>query len=158
VDLGAGGGVPGLALAVERPDVSWVLLDADAERVAFLDTAALELGLANVRTVHARAEDFGRDEQARGSYDAVCARSFGRPAVVAECAAPLLRVGGAVLVSDPPDGAGERWPADGLAALGLAVGRHVAGERGHFTVLVQGAPCPERFPRRPGMPERRPLF
>ena len=157
VDLGTGGGVPGLVLAAERPSTTWVLLDADADRVAFLDDAALQLGLANVRTIHARAEDYGRSA-ARETFDVVTARGFGAPAVTAECAAPLLRVGGVAVVSDPPEGGAQRWPAVPLAELGQAVVDHVALGSGHFTRLQQARSCPDRFPRRPGVPARRPLF
>lgn len=157
IDLGSGGGIPGLVLATQRPETAWVLLDAGADRVALLDAASLQLGLANVRAVHGRAEDYGRGD-ARGSFDVATARGFGPPAVAAECVAPVLRLGGTLVVSDPPDGAQDRWPAAPLAQLGLAVAGHVGLAAGHFTVLEQVTLCPERFPRRPGVPRRRPLF
>jgi 16S rRNA (guanine527-N7)-methyltransferase len=157
VDLGSGGGLPGFALADAYPGARWVLLDADLRRVRFLEHAIAELGMANVAVVHARAEDYGRGD-ARCSFDVACARSFGSPGVTAECAAALLRAGGRLVVSDPPSGAGERWPEDGLAQLGLTVDRHAAIEAGHFTVLRQEVPCPPRYPRRAGTPQRRPLF
>jgi 16S rRNA (guanine527-N7)-methyltransferase len=83
--------------------------------------------------------------------DMVVARSFGPPATVAECAAPFLRVGGVLLVSEPP-GAPDRWPAPGLEQLGLVPGSVVEGIRR----LEQVALCPPQLPRR--TPGRPPLF
>ena len=67
----------------------------------------------------AAAEDAGRDAEWRGGFDLVTARSFGAPAVVAECGAPFLRVGGRLVVSEPPSDGPTRWPVEGLAAVGL---------------------------------------
>ena len=93
------------------------------------------------------------------------ARSFGRPAVVAECAAPLLKVGGWLVVSEPPsqasdeveDGSPERWPVEPLRQLGLEP-QEVVHLRHTYRTLRQTAPCPERFPRRNGVPAKKPLF
>jgi 16S rRNA (guanine527-N7)-methyltransferase len=155
VDLGSGGGVPGLVLALARPDLEVVLVDAMAKRCNFLAEAIATLGLAHARVVHGRAEVVGRGEL-RGSAAAVVARSFGPPAVTAECAAPLLRPGGLLVVSEPP-GAAERWDAEGLALLGLRLD-HRTSATPALQVLVQATACEERFPRRDGMPAKRPLF
>lgn len=155
VDLGSGGGVPGLVLAAARPDLEVVLVDAMAKRCDLLRDAVATLGLVRARVVHGRAEVIGRGEL-RGTASAVVARSFGAPAVTAECAAPLLRPGGLLVVSEPPDAA-DRWDVDGLAALGLRLD-HRTAEKPALQVLVQAVACPERFPRRDGMPAKRPLF
>jgi 16S rRNA (guanine527-N7)-methyltransferase len=165
LDLGAGGGVPGLVLAAHWPGTNWVLLDSDRRRAGFLDTAVLALGWAGrVRVLQARAEVAGHDPQLRGRFQLVCARSFARPAPTAECGAPFLTIGGYLVVSDPPSGGAERWPA-AVSELGLSVeGSKTAGARSdrgkaaHFTVLRQDRLCPERYPRKPGVPVRRPLF
>ncbi len=161
VDLGSGGGVPGLVVAVERPDLQGELLEGSTRRGAHLTEAVQDLGLADRLSVMvARAEEAGRDPQRRARFDVVVARSFGPPAVVAECAAPLLRVGGRLIVSDPPSGSRSpdgRWPADGLAPIGLTVIDQVVGPPA-YTILEQSAPCPDRFPRRVGIPAKRPLF
>lgn len=156
VDLGSGGGVPGLVVARARPDLRLVLLDAMAKRCRFLETSVGVLGLQDrVTVVEGRAEDVGRGPL-RASADVVLARSFGSPAVTAECAAPLLRVGGRLIVSEPPDPA-ERWPAAPLADLGLQPsGREGSGPT--VQVLEQLMPCPDRYPRRVGIPAKRPLF
>lgn len=155
VDLGSGAGVPGLVVAEARPDLEVVLLDSLERRIALLDEAVLALGwTGRVRTLAGRAEEIGRAPEWRGRVDAVTARSFGPPAVVAECAAPLLRVGGILVVSEPPDGA-DRWPAAGLEPLGLVDDQDVP-EGMHRCRSVR--PCPEQFPRRVGLPAKRPLF
>ncbi|HTJ75551.1 MAG TPA: RsmG family class I SAM-dependent methyltransferase [Acidimicrobiales bacterium] len=159
VDLGSGAGLPGLPLALRFPDVRWSLIDSSLRRTEFLRRAVLALGLEDrVQVRPERAEESGRAGGLRGGQDLVVARSFGPPAVVAECAAPLLRVGGRAVVSEPPGGRAARWPSAGLAPLGLrpAGGRTTA--HGTFQVLVQESPCPARYPRRVGLPAKRPLF
>jgi len=156
LDLGSGAGVPGLVLALHWPASRWILLDAGARRTALLTQAVSALRLADrVDVLCARAEDAGRDPGLRGSCDLVTARSFGPPAVTAECAAPFLRVGGVVAVTEPP-GNEPRWPIEGLAVLGLTLGPR--SESPHVQQLIATAQCPDRYPRRVGMPAKRPLF
>ncbi len=160
LDLGSGGGLPGLVLALVWPSATWVLLDAGQRRTAFLSEAVAALDLGDRVTVErARAEECGRHPDRRARFDLVTARSFGPPAVVAECAAPFLRVGGLLVVSGPPEAADDRWPAEGVALVGLASRRPgVVTGTAHFEVLEQGSPCPDRFPRRVGVAAKRPLF
>jgi len=173
MDLGSGGGIPGLVLAWLWPTSAAVLLDSAARRVQFLVEAVGTLGWEErVSVVQARAEDAGRDPSLRGSFDLVVARSFGAPAVTAECAAPLLCVGGRLVVSEPPDedrvepspvtrdssvGRLLRWPPEPLAQLGLEPVELVRHRFG-YEVLRQIGLCPERFPRRAGMAAKRPLY
>lgn len=156
VDLGSGGGVPGLVLAVERPDLDLVLVDSMDKRCRFLEQAVNELGCHQVQVIHARAEEVGRGPL-RGTAAAVVARSFGQPATTAECAAPLLQVGGHLVVSEPPGASGARWPTAGTAMLGLAPTELVVGPP-TLQILEQQADCDARYPRRPGLPAKRPLF
>ncbi|MBU3701720.1 MAG: hypothetical protein FGM58_06710 [Acidimicrobiia bacterium] len=154
VDLGSGAGIPGLVVAEARPDLRVTLLESLERRAALLAEGIAELGWATrVSVLHDRAEDVGRDPDWRGRVDAVTARSFGPPATTAECAAPLLRIGGLLVVSEPPGGS-SRWPAEGLTALGMVV----AGAVGGVQVLRQAEACPDDFPRRVGLPAKRPLF
>ena len=158
-DLGSGGGVPALVLAVRFPETAWVLVEAAARRAAFLREAVEQLGLgARAAVVEDRAEAVGREPRYRGTFDVVTARGFGPPAVVAECAAPLLRVGGRLTVSEPPGGAPARWPAAELAVLGLAPAASVEAAGATYQVLRQVEACPPRWPRRVGIPAKRPLF
>jgi 16S rRNA (guanine527-N7)-methyltransferase len=129
-------------------------------RAAFLTEAVAVLGLERrVRVLAERAEVVGRDPAWRGGARVVVARGFGPPAVTAECGAPLLATGGRLVVSEPPDADATRWPAPALEALGLAPERAVRIEGGAaYQVLRQASWCPERFPRRVGIPTKRPLW
>lgn len=159
VDLGSGGGLPALVIARMCPEVRLTLVEAQQRRASFLDEAVDRLGLADrVSVVLDRAERMAREPSQRGRFQAATARAFGPPAVVAECAAPLLEQGGVLVVSEPPSGvSSDRWPAEGLAALGMGPARLDAQGR-RFVVVPQRRPCPERFPRRVGVPAKRPLF
>jgi 16S rRNA (guanine527-N7)-methyltransferase len=152
VDLGSGGGLPGLVLAALCPSAAVVLVDARTNRTDFLERAVGRLGWRDrVSVVAARAEALGRSVAWRGQVDAAVARSFGSPSLTAECAAPLLAVGGQLLVSEPPASPADRWPAAGLALVGLQLDAKVLG----LASCTQIEPCPERFPRRRPQP---PLF
>ena len=186
LDLGSGGGVPGLVLAEIWPTASVGLLDASQRRCRLLERWVSEAGWnPRVSVLCGRAEDLGREASLRGTFDAVVARLFGRPAVTAECAAPFLKVGGFLVVSDPPDNgevgpsgedtadpvvgsthaedpsdplsSGSRWPVLSLARLGLEPAL-VISKPFHFTVLRQIRSCPDRYPRRTGVPAKKPLF
>jgi 16S rRNA (guanine527-N7)-methyltransferase len=159
MDLGSGGGLPGLVLAQHWPGTSGVLLDSAERRTTFLADAVGELGWGDrVVVVRARAEDAGRIPHLRGSFDAVVARSFGSPPVTAEGAAPFLRLGGRLVVSEPPAGdPAARWPRKDLAILGLEP-LETARIGFGYQVLRQSEPCPGRFPRRAGVASKRPLY
>lgn len=161
LDLGAGGGVPGLVLAELWATARFVLLDANHRRTDFLEEAVCELGWADrVTVVCQRAEEAGRDPSLRGRFDLVVARGFGPPATTAECAAPFLSVGGHLAVSEPPaaEQSGDRWPAVGCAQFGLEPLALATGGPISVKVLLQVQQCPDRFPRRNGLPAKRPLF
>lgn len=165
LDLGAGGGLPGLVLAADRwPRARWTFLDSQAKRTEFLRDQVVALGLDDrVDVVTARAEDAGRDPAHRDSYDLVVARSFGAPPITAECSAPLLRVGGWLIVSEPPHGAlDRRWPIDGVALVGFGPPEAVLVETGsgpvHLMRTQLVADPSDRYPRRVGIPAKRPLY
>jgi 16S rRNA (guanine527-N7)-methyltransferase len=164
LDLGSGGGIPGLVLAHRWPLREAVLLDSNQRRARFLAGVVEEQGWGKrVRIVADRAEAAGRVEGLRGAFSLVVARSFGAPPVTAECGAPFLRRGGILIVSEPPtsspmDSLDEaRWPAEGLARVGLEPLQVRRGRFGYRT-LRQSEQCPEGFPRRVGVPGKRPLY
>jgi 16S rRNA (guanine527-N7)-methyltransferase len=157
LDLGSGAGLPGLPLALAWPATRWFLLEGSTKRARFLCEATAQLGLSNrVAVITERAEIAGHGDL-RGRCNLVVARSFGAPAVTAECGAPFLGPEGRLIVAEPPGGLPERWDPDGLAILGLRIGDRVTG-RTSYQILVQEHLCPDRFPRRVGVPARRPIF
>lgn len=164
LDLGSGGGLPGLVLAAAVSGIELVLLDGSSRRAEWLRSAVETMGWdESVVVLEARAEEAGRDPRWRGSFDVVTARSFARPGVTAECAAPLLAPGGTLVVSEPPrreaaEGTTGRWPEEQLRLLGLSAPEEIERRRRHFVLLTLEGPCPERYPRRVGIPEKRPLF
>jgi 16S rRNA (guanine527-N7)-methyltransferase len=144
-------------LALARPDTTWVLLDGSRTRTEFLRDAVVRLGLAGrAEVVEERAEIAGRGPL-RGGFDLVVARSFASPAATAECGAPFLQPGGRLIVAEPPGGRPERWDTEGLAQLGLVCRDRMVSPTA-YQILIQQYPCPDRFPRRVGVPEKRPLF
>ena len=159
LDLGSGGGLPGLVVAAHRPDVVLTLLDSQRKRCSFLREALEDLGRPDVDVACGRAEVLARDPGLRGSFDIVCARSFGQPAVTAECGVGFLSPGGCLWVSEPPGlRAEERWPTEGLALLGLRRGEFIGGPSVNLQQLVLDGACDDRHPRGDGRPAKRPLF
>lgn len=154
VDVGSGGGSPGLPLAVARPELAFDLLEPARRKCDFLESVAPSF--PNVRVVRARAENWGRKD-GRDAYAVVLARALAPQAVAAEWCLPLVRPGGLLVLY-----AGE--PATGLErvaeALAASPPRAVpVPETNSRTLLVfekLGA-TPERFPRRPGLARKRPL-
>lgn len=163
LDLGSGGGVPGIVLALARPDVAWTLVDsvhrkADAMR-GFVDA----LGLDNVTVVAERAEILGRDPDYRERYDVVTARACAALPVLVELALPLVRRGGA-LVGWKGSLSGDELRAGEAAATLLggdtpkvrATGLAALGDH-RFVMVRKSGPTPERYPRRAGEAARRPI-
>ena len=105
-----------------------------------------------------RAEELGHNAAYRETYQMVVARSFGPPAVLAECASPLLLPGGTLIVSEPPHSEADRWPASGLAKLGLRKVETVRVTGVRLAILEKTAPLDSRWPRRVGIPAKRPVF
>jgi 16S rRNA (guanine527-N7)-methyltransferase len=162
LDLGSGGGLPGLVVATYRPELDLTLVEARQRACRFLREAVATLDLAQVTIVEARAEEAARRPDLRETFDAVVARSFGPPAVTAECAVGFLRPGGRLVVSEPPgDGAPERaatrWPAPGLEELGFT-SPVAGGAPGASFVVLEKAKSDDRWPRRVGVPAKRPVW
>jgi 16S rRNA (guanine527-N7)-methyltransferase len=163
LDLGAGGGVPGLVLALARPDRRWVLLDSARKKVDVLRGFVAALGIGNVEVIAERAEILGRDAGHRERHDVVAARACAALPVLAEYALPLLALGGALVAWKGPI-ADDELEA-GRAAAASCGGRDPSVHPSGFAmlgdhrlvVIEKDRPTPERYPRRAGEPARRPL-
>jgi 16S rRNA (guanine527-N7)-methyltransferase len=153
VDIGAGGGVPGLVLLSRYPTWSGVLLDAAQRRCSFLVWALAALELQDRAEVWCgRAEEIGHERRAREQFEAVVARGFGPPASTLECAAPLVAPNGVIVISEPPTP--RRWPDGPLAELAL---RQLESEPS-VAVFARADGLASRYPRRAKEQQREPLF
>lgn len=154
VDVGSGSGTPGVPIGVARPGVRVVLLEASRKKAGFLEVVLRELGLRNADVLCARAESLGRSPAHRERYDAATARAVAPLPVLAELVLPFVKVGGvAVLPRGPAAAEALRGAAGAVRLLGGA------GEvRPHGMIVVRKvAATPPAYPRRPGVPARRPL-
>lgn len=163
-DLGSGGGFPGLVLAAAYPSRRFTLVEASRKKAAFLNDCAAELGLSNMAALPLRAEDAGREPRLRGHFDCVAVRAVAELAVLAEYALPLLKTGGLLLAWKGPEPQAEIIAASqALQLLGgeveaLRPYRLPLLDEGRSLVVVKkSGETPEKYPRRPGMPEKRPL-
>jgi len=163
VDVGSGGGIPGIPIAIARPDLGVTLLEATRKKASFLEEAAGRLGLANVRVVARRAEEAGRDPAHRERHDVAVARAVAPLAVLVELLLPLVRPGGVVLALKGRGARDElRTAATVIEALGggscdLAVTLPGSDRQGVTVTVSKASPTPHRYPRRPGIPAKRPL-
>ena len=120
-DLGSGGGIPGLIVASIVPELEMVLIDRGEKRVSFLESAIETLGYQNrVKAVLGDVTELAHLQKFREKFDGIFSRSFGTPAIVAECSAGLLKRNGKLVVSEPPIEASDRWPLESLLELGFS--------------------------------------
>lgn len=165
VDLGSGGGLPALPLALARPELQWTLVDSVSKKASVLRAFAEALGMRNVTVLAERAEALGRDPRHRERHDLATARACAPLPVLAELALPLLSIGGSLLAWKGPLDEDDKEIRRGRAAVGqLGGGRlriidtGLSALGGHcFVTVAKQSVTPARFPRRPGEPGRRPL-
>jgi 16S rRNA (guanine527-N7)-methyltransferase len=161
-DVGSGGGSPAIPLAIVRAEVNVTCIESTGKKAAFLTVTAAALGLANVKVVNARAEDFGRGP-AREKFDVATARAVGTLDWVAEYCLPLVKIGGKVLAMKGKRAAEEMGTArKAVRVLGgaEAVVHPVAllGTDGHVIVeIVKARKTPEAFPRLPSIAKGKPI-
>ncbi|WP_025782589.1 16S rRNA (guanine(527)-N(7))-methyltransferase RsmG [Candidatus Synechococcus spongiarum] len=165
VDVGAGGGIPGLVLAIALPESRWVLVDSLQRKCAAVQAMVGALGLqARVEVVCTRAEFLGRDGRYRGRFDVAVARGVAPAPVAAEYLAPLLGRGGlALLYRGRWSGADHQALQQAARQLGCRIRARerclLPANRGqrHVLILEAETPCPASYPRAVGVPARRPL-
>lgn len=162
MDVGSGAGLPGIPLGIARPDLRVTMLEAEARKAAFLELAARDLGL-EPRVVRARAEEAGHDPGLRERFEIVAARAVAPLPVLSELTLPFVRRGGkCVLLKGPSVRAELRGSAAASAIVGggtpeILEARLGGGERRVIVVIRKERTTPGQFPRRPGVPQRRPL-
>jgi len=164
IDIGAGAGFPGLPLKIVCPGLRLTLLEATGKKVRFLEHMVSRLGLENVEVIKGRAEELGRDAAHRERYDLALARAVATLPVLVEYALPFCRLGGLFVAQKGPEGDAEAKAAEGaMATLGGALRRivhlelPVLAEPRSLVVIEKIAPTPQKYPRRPGIPSKRPL-
>jgi 16S rRNA (guanine527-N7)-methyltransferase len=162
IDVGSGGGLPGLPLRLARPDLSLTLLEANQRKAAFLVQTAATLGLSDVEVVARRAEEAGHDPRHREAYDFALARALAALPVLVELCLPFVAVGGRLLAMKTDAGAEAATAAGAISRLGgklVEIGGAASAARslGQVVVVEKVRPTPPEFPRRPGVPGRRPL-
>jgi 16S rRNA (guanine527-N7)-methyltransferase len=165
VDLGSGGGLPAVPLAIARPAVQWTLVDSVAKKARILADLVRQLGLSNVAVLADRAETLGRDPVHRERYGLVTARACAALPVLAELALPLLAMGGSLVAWKGPLTERDEEVRRGRAAIAHLGGGSlrivdpgVPALGGHRLVIVRKDRATDpRYPRRPGEPARRPL-
>jgi 16S rRNA (guanine527-N7)-methyltransferase len=154
VDVGSGGGMPGIPLALARPRLQVTLIEADARKAAFLEHAAARLGL-DLRVLNERAELVGRGPL-RESFDAACCRALAALPVALELCLPLVRVGGRLLALTTEGRVAAAEDFGGGPAQVLPAPSRLRSQ-GLVMVVPKVSPTPAAFPRRPGVPARRPM-
>jgi len=121
VDLGSGAGVPGLVIAIARPEIQLTLVDRRSKRTDALLRSVRSLGIEEqVSVVCADVETFARTTNIARSFDAACARGFGPPEFTLRWSAELVKTGGVIVVSEPPEGSPDRWQGMDFPAFGVS--------------------------------------
>lgn len=164
IDVGSGAGFPGLPLKICLPEMSLTLVDSVGKKANFLSHVVTLLKLEGARVINARAEELAHLPEERERYDVVVARAVSRLAVVAELCLPFCRVGGRVIAPKKGDLAGEM--EEGRYAVEKMGGRYgelvpirlslLEGGR-YLVVMEKVSPTPSQYPRRAGVPAKRPL-
>jgi 16S rRNA (guanine527-N7)-methyltransferase len=165
VDVGTGGGFPGLALAIALPNAHLTLVDSVARKLEAVEAMAREVGLAERVTLRReRVERTGHAPECRGRFDGAMARAVASAPVVAEYLVPLLKPGGQAMLyrgqwSDADQADLERALVPLRARLEGVERRELPAGRGvrHAVRLVPLAPCPKAYPRAVGLPAKAPL-
>lgn len=164
IDVGSGAGFPGIPLKIVCPNLSLTLLEATGKKVSFLEHMVEVLELRRVQTCKGRAEDLGHNVEHRELYDLALGRAVADLPVLVEYALPFCRVGGWVVAQKGEAGAAEAWTAG--AAIDILGGElrrvvplELAGlpEDRSLVIIQKVGPTPAAYPRRAGIPRKRPL-
>ena len=164
IDVGTGGGFPGVPLAIAAPDKEFVLMDSLTKRLKIIDELCGQIGIGNVTTVHARAEELAKNKAHREQYDLCVSRAVANMAVLAEYCLPFIKVGGCLMAYKGPDA--DREVEEARKALFLLGGQVEEIREGnlkefgidHKVVIIKKVKnTPSKFPRKAGTPAKEPL-
>ena len=163
LDIGAGAGFPSLPMKIICPQLDVTIIDSLNKRINFLNLLAEELKLDKVHFYHGRAEDFAQDKAFRAKFDLVTARAVARMQVLSELTIPYLKVGGKLLAlkaSNAPEELDEAKNALNLLFSKVQDNLSYAlpnGDPRFITVVEKKKETPNKYPRKAGMPNKRPL-
>lgn len=164
LDIGSGAGFPGIPLKIVFPSMMIGLVEATSKKTKFLHHIVQTLGLSDVEIYNARAETLAHETKLRDSFDVVVSRAVANLSVVAELALPFCRIGGLVVTHKGPDSGNEIQQADkaiGLMGGKLKTSTHITTSNsetaGILVSLEKVCPTPNKYPRRPGIPFKRPI-
>ncbi len=165
IDVGAGAGLPGLPIKLVRPEVYLTLLEATRKKCDFLKAVVDDLQLTNVQVINGRAEEAGRMEEHRERYDIAIARAVAEMPTLIEYSLPLVRVGGLALAQKSKEAEKEmQRAAAAIATLGgrlrevMPVVVPELNESRYLVIIEKVVGTPEKYPRRTGMPAKKPLL
>lgn len=162
IDVGTGGGLPGVPLAIAYPDKEFVLMDAIGKKLKVVQAVADEIGLANLRTVHSRAEDLARQKDYRESFDLVVSRAVANMTTLSEYCLPFAKVGGS-FTAYKTENAAEEIEAAAHAVTKLGGHLHefendgIEGSGHGFVRVEKVSKTPGTYPRKAGLPSKEPL-
>ena len=163
LDIGAGAGFPSLPMKILFPELDVTIIDSLNKRINFLHLLAEELGLSGVHFYHGRAEDFAQDKAFRAQFDLVTARAVARMQVLSELTIPYLKVGGRLLAlkaSNAPEELEEAKNALNLLFSNVEDNLQYElpnGDPRYITVVEKKKETPNKYPRKAGLPNKRPL-
>lgn len=164
IDVGAGGGFPGLPLAIAFPRLQVALLDSTAKKLRFIDDVAQSLGLDNIMSLHARAEDAGQSRRHREAFDIVVARAVARMPVLAEYTLPLCKIGGQAIAMKGTSAFEETAAAAkaittlGGELFGMEEVKLPTLDNPRYLIVIDKIKkTPRRYPRKAGVPSRQPI-
>ena len=163
LDIGAGAGFPSLPMKILYPQLDVTIIDSLNKRIDFLQFLAEALDLEGVHFYHGRAEDFAQDKHFRAQFDIVTARAVARMQVLSELTIPYLKVGGKLLALKASNAPEELTEAkNALNLLFSKVEDNISytlpnGDPRYITIVEKKKETPNKYPRKAGMPNKRPL-
>ncbi len=163
VDLGTGGGLPGIPVKIYRPKMKVYLMDSNKKKIIFLKEVKRRLMLKKLYLLPGRAEEYGQDLEHREKYDLVISKAVAKTSVLAELTLPLVKIGGKVILYKGPGGREELINA--ARALDLCGGilsdekeyRLITGEKRYMYLIEKSRRTPDKYPRAAGKPAAKPL-